>query len=301
MIERPTVFVLGAGASAPFGFPVGRALLNSVCEIPNARVSRVLGPLKSLGFTTAAVEQFCTELRYSGASSVDAFLEHRTEFLGVGKSLIAAVLIPCEQEDRLFEAQQDGVNWYKYLRPRLIGTPDEFSKNKLSIITYNYDRSFEHFLYTALRYTYSLSQEDCTAMCRQIPVLPLHGRLGCLPWQGDGGRDYNPQVSVDSLRRAAESIRVIHEDVEGDPAFEQARQLIAQADLIVFLGFGYNPVNLKRLIPDFTVLKGKTLLGTCFSMRDAEMKEIRKRSPGIELAPSGWDNLSLLRERVILQ
>ena len=32
MITEPTVLILGAGASAPFGFPVGRQMLIQICE-----------------------------------------------------------------------------------------------------------------------------------------------------------------------------------------------------------------------------------------------------------------------------
>jgi hypothetical protein len=32
MIKRPTVLILGAGASVPFGFPSGRQVLDDVCR-----------------------------------------------------------------------------------------------------------------------------------------------------------------------------------------------------------------------------------------------------------------------------
>ena len=32
MISKPTVLVLGAGASQPYGFPVGRELAETVCK-----------------------------------------------------------------------------------------------------------------------------------------------------------------------------------------------------------------------------------------------------------------------------
>ena len=43
MITVPTTLILGAGASEPYGFPLGVGLLNKVCELENAP-----GPLKDV-------------------------------------------------------------------------------------------------------------------------------------------------------------------------------------------------------------------------------------------------------------
>ena len=85
---------------------------------------------------------FSQELHYSRIS-VDAFLEHRPEYLQIGKLSIALCIMAHEHEKKLFNAQR---NWYDYLRIKLNSSFDEFGDNKLSIITFNYDRSIEHYL-----------------------------------------------------------------------------------------------------------------------------------------------------------
>ena len=47
----------------------------------------------------------------------------------------------------------------------------------------------------------------------------------------------------------------------------QAHKAIEKAKLIVFLGFGYNPTNVKRLIPDMRMFKLKDLETFCISLR----------------------------------
>jgi hypothetical protein len=69
----------------------------------------------------------------SGQPSVDAFLERRPEFLGVGKLAIAYCLIPFEDEAKLY-CQPDssrGANWYEYLSVKLNSSFEEFGENNM--------------------------------------------------------------------------------------------------------------------------------------------------------------------------
>lgn len=94
MITTPTVLILGAGASCPYGFPTAKQLRNDICE---AFASRDTPASRLLGDNAAPTEKFL-EFREafwkSGTSSVDAFLKGRSEFLDVGKFAIAYCLIP---------------------------------------------------------------------------------------------------------------------------------------------------------------------------------------------------------------
>jgi hypothetical protein len=55
--------------------------------------------LTNCGFAPQLIENFRTAFFRSGKNSVDAFLEHRTEFSAVGKAATAAVLLHCESEE----------------------------------------------------------------------------------------------------------------------------------------------------------------------------------------------------------
>ncbi len=132
MIQTQTVLILGAGASGPYGFPSGYELLIRVLDLG------IANQLIRAGFEAGEVKQFQYSLGHSGTLSVDAFLEHRPEFLRIGKFAIALLLIPFEDEARLF-TKYSSPGWYDYLFGQLSTDFDSFGANRLSIITFNYD------------------------------------------------------------------------------------------------------------------------------------------------------------------
>lgn len=248
MITRPTVLIFGAGASAPFGFPLGTGLRQTI--LTNLRQnSEHVDWLVQAGYALDDIRRFREAFLYSGKESVDAFLEHRTDCIDVGKAAIAQALIPCELMESLF-GDQDG-NLYSYLFRRLNAPLDKFANNKLAIVTYNYDRSFEQYLFTALKNSFRLDDKQAAALTNAIPVVHLHGHLGSLPWQQEGGREYVGGYEPIEIRNASRTIKIIHEAVEADPEFQEARELMDRAELLVFLGFGYDETNVTRLKINF--------------------------------------------------
>jgi hypothetical protein len=102
MITVKTIFVLGAGASKPYGFPLGRKLLFEACDClakPTGNARNFI--MKHCAKTDMDINVFVNELRRSHISSVDAFLENRPEYLEIGKPAIAVALIPHETFDTL--------------------------------------------------------------------------------------------------------------------------------------------------------------------------------------------------------
>jgi hypothetical protein len=157
VIRVPTTLVLGAGASAPYGPPVGAALRRMILAECGNGNSFWMEVFKALGISLSDVAEFRDAFRRSTVPSIDAFLEHRPEFMTIGKTAIALGLIPYEHEDRIFDAATETGAWYSYLFDALRTSPDRFRGNHLSIVTFNYDRSIEYFLFNALKFTYKLS------------------------------------------------------------------------------------------------------------------------------------------------
>ena len=151
MINERTVFVLGAGASAPYGYPSGFKLKNEVLDYLEFESNNLV----SFGYEIDLVKSFQESLFFSATTSVDAFLEHRyDEFLDIGKLSIARVLTKYEAPKALFEVY----DWYQYLFDLMNAPFDKFGSNKVSFITFNYDRSLEHFFITALKNKYGKSR-----------------------------------------------------------------------------------------------------------------------------------------------
>ena len=155
MITTPIVLILGAGASAPYGFPIGDRLRKLILANLTHTSRKIIQPIVELGFTAQEIDTFRQAFDKSQQPSIDAFLEHRSDdYMEIGKLAIAATLIPFEREHLLLDQSSNDANhvflgdpWYQYLIERLTTKdPDHFRNHKLSIITFNYDRSLEYSL-----------------------------------------------------------------------------------------------------------------------------------------------------------
>ena len=71
----------------------------------------------------------------------------------------------------------------------MIGTPDDYfklSKSNLTIITFNYDRSLEHYLYnTFLNFTKSLTEKEKIEELKKLKIYHVYGKLADLPWESN--------------------------------------------------------------------------------------------------------------------
>ena len=279
MISKRIVLVLGAGASASYGFPSGRKLRNDIISDLGTGSTPLYKVLATSGSDAKQITNFRVDLQQSGQTSVDAFLEHRNEFVGMGKIAIAAALIPYEKEQTLWSGED---SWYEHLFNRLGPTLDDIRASQLRVITFNYDRSFEHYFFSALRKSYNVGTDQAADIVHKIlRVVHVHGKLGPLPWEDKGtgdGRAYRPAEQSD-LRdlavAAAQAIKIVHESSGGDEAFGAARQLLAVAESVIFVGFGYLPKNVERLgIQSLSSNVGLT--GTSFGLLQGERERVAK-------------------------
>ncbi|MCK4627614.1 MAG: hypothetical protein KAT56_01350 [Sedimentisphaerales bacterium] len=289
MIDIKTVLVLGAGASMEFGFPSGDELAYEICrpdapasaqEYHESGTSIEKKFATGLGFDWKDVKRFKNALAISQLS-VDAFLENRKDnnFYEIGRCAIAKVLLACEKPNRLFIGKQPYVhfedmraenrkeqragNWYKLLWERLVdpyhtdgSTPescrlsDRFGKNNLSIITFNYERSLEYFLFKALQNNTGMDDRECVETFKKIKIVHVYGSLGLLPWESEEGIPYDSNVNDSGIvRKAANNIRLLRSgETSESEALNSARILLRDADRIFFLGFGFDQMNIDRLL-----------------------------------------------------
>ena len=192
------------------------------------------------------MEKFVNTLRHSAYTSVDWFLEDRPEFVAIGKAAIAAVLIPSEDPKRLFPPDATDQHWYELLLNTLDTPQGAFTENRLSIVTFNYDRSLEHYLLQVLT-TRRGSEQLAVEALNSLDIIHVHGTLGELAPPADDGRPYSPVIDPRAIHTAAEQIIVVGEAVDGTEAFEHARGKLREAERIVFLGFGFHSESVRRL------------------------------------------------------
>src|SRR5688572_26655819 len=137
MALQDAVFILGAGASRPFHFPVGSELRELIINESHPAVTEK--------FPAAEIKKFKDDLRASMALSIDTFLQ-RCEDTGrplaaeIGVASIAAALLPREQL-----SMDAGHDWYAQLFGDVLLDRIVPMDRRLQILTFNYDRSLEYF------------------------------------------------------------------------------------------------------------------------------------------------------------
>ena len=305
MITTPTVLVLGAGASCPYGFPTAKQLKNRICEVFASHTTAI----RLLGDTVAPAEKFL-EFREafwkSGTASVDAFLERRPDFLDVGKLAIAYCLIPYENEKNLYDPPKPDADWYSHLSKRLNSSFDEFENNKLSIITFNYDRSLDHYLFTSLLNWHGKSVDDCIEKFAKLPIIHVYGQLGKIPYPQRGCRQYLPlgedvEKEPGAVVGASQGITLLHEK---ESELREVHNLLTAAERVCFLGFSYHPLNLARLALHNSAGRSREVFGTVRNFEVGEINQTKLHLRRVMLSNTVTlvddDNLTILRRYLIL-
>jgi hypothetical protein len=289
MINNPIVFVLGAGASAPYGFPLGHELRRDLCGLSEAHSSwgNSLRNILCSDNNIPADEliNFGRVFRGSNTKSIDSFLaiENNKKYIEIGKLAIAARIGLCENEGAFGPDVND--DWYCELWSALHAgatNASDLQNNKIKIITFNYDLSLEKFLHLSIKNTYGIEDEEAYAALKNIPILHVYGSLGNLG-VGKGNRVYKLAMDVASIRAAANGIKIIPESRNDDPAFEKARDWFNWASRICFLGFGFDELNIKRLgLKDVIDSKEPTrgihppmVISSTFGMTDSQIELAR--------------------------
>jgi hypothetical protein len=280
MIDRSIVFVLGAGASMPYGLPSGAQLRQMLCGMANTedKFTQLLPTIADV--YAANITDFARQFQRSNIASIDAFLAKRGEYTEIGKLCIAALLCDRERSDSVIPPPVED-DWYSHLWNLLVRdarSPVDLAQNHVKFVSFNYDRSLEYFLHISAKNTFGASDEVAETALRGIDILHVYGELGRfnhLP--RSNSRQYFETLNSQWLQIAAAGIQVMPEARENSPPFNQARDWCAQADVIAFLGFGFDHLNLTRLgLP--AVLKwrrdnGKTqayIAASAYGRTDAE-------------------------------
>jgi len=233
----------------PYGFPSGEGLLREARKYTGQQLADQVRP--SPVVSAPALER---ALKGTLARSIDAMLESRPDVVDAGKAFMARWLLNCERNFRDNHGGFGG-SWYETLwaacdRRSL----EQFRATSLTVLTYNYDRSFEFAFARSLEETFRASERDCASALDCIGPIHLHGQLGILPSFTDSpdlvvpfGGDAE-QLTDDNCLAATRAIRIVHEPTPQDDAFMRARDALGAAERVIFLGFSYAKTNVERLL-----------------------------------------------------
>ena len=287
MIEEDTVFILGAGASCPYGFPDGDQLAQKIC-------SNLIGDIEQLYQQNDFVEMDYKQAiehsqvfinKFSKADmSIDLFLSLNNEFMDMGKSAIIFRILEAEKNSKfrndMVKKEHD---WYSRIKNKLIEgitKKDDYyriSENKVTFITFNYDRSFEYFLHESfLNSFHKIPEDKINEKLRKINIIHLFGQIGGLKWQNmDLTNEYRTNPYTVDLAKLSQNIDIIYEK-EHSPLLKEAREQISKAVNIFFLGFGYAPENVKLLEIPKILNNNQIIYGTGYQLYIEEIEKYER-------------------------
>ena len=314
--EHSLTIVLGAGASFEVGMPVGSTLKDQIASALNLKFDD-FGRLSSKTHQTVA--HAAISLAHDGVHtkdpnecakvaklicnsmpltpSIDNFIDsHRENKLvaAIGKLAIAYNILRAERSSLLHFSSDNTYNtidfdkvgntWYVKLFQLLTQNTqaDQLATRlqKIKVVTFNYDRTLEHFMFHAIRMFYSLSKEKTTEILESLTIYHPYGRVGRLPWQiRNDGVKYGAELNIDELKHVSSQLLTFTEGTSlAYSDVLEIRSTILNANRLLFLGFAYHKLNLDLLYDDKAPLPGnvaKKVWGTSFNFSKSDSEEAR--------------------------
>jgi hypothetical protein len=325
MLRKKTVFVVGAGASAEFGLPVGRGLAREISSKLDVRfehgVKPIGGDIDLFHSVQRAYPNEGDQYQKAGwlirdgivlANSIDDFLEiHKNDerVINYGKAAIAKCILEAEAKSslRIRLDSRDAVSpttidfaslddtWLVKLM-RLIGRglakPDRAKVfENVRFVVFNYDRCIEHFFVHALRRLYDIPLEEAEGIVSQVTILHPYGSVGALGKpSSQTPTGFGASANYCDLGKTA--IKTYSESVES----AHIKETISWAEQIVFLGFAFHDQNM-GLLANSGSLSVERVIGTAFGISGPDLQIVEGQI-------GKWatqSNLSLKREIALNQ
>jgi hypothetical protein len=317
MIRSKTTLIVGAGASSELGLPNGVELLSRVAQgfdfsrlgtelqtKDSVILGQYLGKLGTrLGKNEAAIREAAERIRIACklCSSIDSLIEqYGDDQLIAASGKLAIVHFICQAEARSVlrltprvagDLPVQGADNWLFQLAQLVTSGVSKSRiaqcfDDLTIISFNYDRSIEHFMPHALVMAYGMELGEAQKLVgSKLRVIHPYGSVGRLPWQvGD-----TPDVEWGTeqpwnIHNLAMGIRTASEVQRDQNTLRMIRAAVSGAKRIVFLGFGFQPQNVDLLM-DYGLSHDPDVMASVWDqtplMRDMILRMLRRKT-GIE-------------------
>jgi len=298
MVEKRTVFILGAGASCPYGFPTAKGLRGKIVGEFVAAYEHLLNEREKLGVagindgypSPAEAKCFVGCFDVSSTESIDLFLSRHPQFEKIGKIAIALTILNAEHSSQFRERAKVNEDWYFHLFNRLtreLAGRDGyqgFGNSDVAFVTFNYDRSLEYFLFSSLLHAFEGADPlKIEEQILRVPIIHVYGRVAPVRLHDSGeqrlaeyGLKYGREIdrfSMVNFLNVIDYLYVVREE-RANPELEKARGQIAQAERLFFLGFGYARENLAALAIPGVLSPKQHIHGTAMGYVPAEIQKI---------------------------
>jgi hypothetical protein len=270
--KRKFVFVVGAGASCDFGFPLGATLATEIEKRLDLEFNENggVGPhptpiLAALGSSRDSDEYRKAARQLRGGiginESIDQFLMKRRRnphVRDLGLMTLAHVILDGERnsnfmgynrtdwERSLSARRSTNMSWPAILMEHFIGdlSPEDICAETFSdaaFVIFNYDRCVQQSFLYRLQIKHDLSFEAALEIVHSIPMVHVYGTLGEI----DGSVPFGAQDAP--LADISRTLRTYHDGVVDEAHASRICSMINGAERIIFLGFGFHPENVKLL------------------------------------------------------
>ena len=295
------LFILGAGASKPYGYPLGVELRDQIIKSIQGN-----GDLKKALQSTfqgidGKIKQFPDDLEQSLRFSIDQFLATRgRDYLDIGKFALAYIIKRRENEKRSHYLVEG--NWVEYFFNIYLGLDEgEILEKNYGFITYNYDRSLEFLLSNAFKVNFEKSPEQISNQLKQR-IHHVYGSLGDYKYKSsDPGVPFSTsELSVqtkeflDLIYDSSTNLNLIFDERDTN---QIPKNFFDDLERVFFLGFGFDETNFKRLGINWENFSGEVYCtGFGFTISEEERAKDLFHTSNHVYFHRDYDCLMLLRE-----
>lgn len=286
-----TVYVIGAGASKEVGLPLGYQLKSEISSLldfgfdlnqlikGDHTIYHSLNQYLSDNDSSENINDYLEEARYISQSlplaiSIDNLIENNKgnkKIELISKLAIIRAILKGESGSSLY---LPGRNMYEEINFNSLGSvwyssffqllTEGCSRSELvtrfeniSIISFNYDRCIEHYLFNALKKYYRLEFDETAAIIDSLKIYHPYGSVGVLPElqmnlpsSGDQVK-FGSQANHKFLLRAAQNIKTFTEGTDSESSnILNIKNCMSEAERLVFLGFAFHKLNMELITPN---------------------------------------------------
>jgi len=304
-MAEPIVFILGAGASVPYGLPTGKELKHQICNNPLPKILLDgMSPVQIQIFRNEW-DRFVRAFKGSGQLSIDRFLHKRSGYSTVGKLAISYYINSAEVKAESSLAS----DWLEWLYSKFSYQYPDLDDWPIFFVTFNYDRLLEASIATMQANSKGIPFEIAyQEVASKLNIYHVYGQLEDWPDQDpewDAGCKFHSGWK--NYMEFSKGIKIIGEEREhkqGEEKLQDAKDWISKASTKIFLGFGFDEDNCERIGLGRDNALGKSggcWLATAYGMMTAERSHCKSMTSSfVDIGIPAHGCLDFLREKVII-
>lgn len=323
--ERKTVIVVGAGASKEFELPTGAELMEQLQRLADVRFAD--GYRRSSGeyeveqtFRAMAAHRGSKDINdllkaswairdnMPLAPSIDNFMHSRASeplLVEVGKVLISRAISKAEKASTLYvdhvksntgpRFDHLSKTWAAQLFKLMVSAGD-FSTfirglENTTFVSFNYDRCIEQFIVNAAKSYFASDEVERETVCGALKILHPYGSLGPLVWRNPARNGFGSEPVGADLYEISKGIRTFTEGLDSETQKAVTKALYG-ADVLVFLGFAYHPLNMELMSSD-SRFEIRNVFGTSKGLSEDSRERVKHDLQNVFLPSSGAGNVRL--------